>query len=330
MAITEKDVHGAADALLLEGERPTIERVRLKLGRGSPNTITGFLNTWFMGLGSRLASEHPADIPEPVFTAARTLWQSAQAAAHAQIQTDQVAQREQLDRDRGALASRAKALEAEAARLAAREADLELAVTSLRDQLAAAVEQARALTVQRDAAEAQQGQAHAAAQAKQEEVEALREARARDHAQQAARLAQAQERHAAQERRWLTELDVERQHAKGLQVELARVRQAVDSARAETLAAQADCARMAEERRAAEREAAALRAELDANRVRMQAVEEGAEAAAHAAGRRETERGEQLAHLTAQLAAKEKQLDSLLATLARRGGARRANPTAEP
>ena len=32
--IQESDVFGAADALLAEGKRPTIERVRLKIGRG--------------------------------------------------------------------------------------------------------------------------------------------------------------------------------------------------------------------------------------------------------------------------------------------------------
>ena len=37
--ITENDVWQAADALLLEGARPTIERVRQKIGRGSPNRL---------------------------------------------------------------------------------------------------------------------------------------------------------------------------------------------------------------------------------------------------------------------------------------------------
>ena len=38
--IQEDDVWGAADALLAEGLRPTIERVRQKIGRGSPNTVS--------------------------------------------------------------------------------------------------------------------------------------------------------------------------------------------------------------------------------------------------------------------------------------------------
>ena len=41
--IQEADVFTAADALLAEGKRPTIERVRLKIGRGSPNTVSPML-----------------------------------------------------------------------------------------------------------------------------------------------------------------------------------------------------------------------------------------------------------------------------------------------
>jgi len=43
------DVDRAADALLREGERPTIERIRARLGRGSPNTINPLLDAWWSG-----------------------------------------------------------------------------------------------------------------------------------------------------------------------------------------------------------------------------------------------------------------------------------------
>ena len=52
--IQEADVFEAADALLAEGKRPTIERVRLKIGRGSPNTVSPMLERWFETLGERL------------------------------------------------------------------------------------------------------------------------------------------------------------------------------------------------------------------------------------------------------------------------------------
>jgi hypothetical protein len=42
--ITAGDVERAADALLREGDRPTIEKIRAKIGRGSPNTINPLLD----------------------------------------------------------------------------------------------------------------------------------------------------------------------------------------------------------------------------------------------------------------------------------------------
>jgi transcriptional regulator with AAA-type ATPase domain len=42
--------------LLHEGPRPTIERVRQKIGRGSPNTVSPMLERWFASLGQRLAA----------------------------------------------------------------------------------------------------------------------------------------------------------------------------------------------------------------------------------------------------------------------------------
>ncbi|ARP86650.1 DNA-binding protein [Bordetella genomosp. 9] len=182
-------------------ERPTIERVRLKLGRGSPNTITGFLNTWFAQLGPRLAGRGATDVPEPVIAAARELWRCAQDAARAQAQTDHAEHEAELVREREALAARARELEASAARLAAREADLEVAVTALREQLTATGEQMRLLAEQRDAAEAQCAQAQAAVQEAKEQVRGMHEARVQEQAAHAAQLARTLDRHAAQERR---------------------------------------------------------------------------------------------------------------------------------
>ncbi len=54
VGIRETDVWEAADALLLEGARPTVERIRQKVGRGSPNTVGPYLDTWFKGLGARI------------------------------------------------------------------------------------------------------------------------------------------------------------------------------------------------------------------------------------------------------------------------------------
>ena len=81
--ITENDVWSAADTLLLEGARPTIERVRQKIGRGSPNTVSPYLDTWFKSLGGRIkdpgAFSAPPELPDPVHQAAKHLWESALA-----------------------------------------------------------------------------------------------------------------------------------------------------------------------------------------------------------------------------------------------------------
>lgn len=87
--ITEKDVFTASDALLLAGERPTIERVRQKIGRGSPNTVSPMLDAWFKGLGPRLqdpgAFAAPASVAEPVQQAAQHFWEVAQAQARGEF-----------------------------------------------------------------------------------------------------------------------------------------------------------------------------------------------------------------------------------------------------
>lgn len=81
--ITQDDVWKACDALLLEGARPTIERVRQKIGSGSPNTVSPYLETWFKHLGGRIKDPGtfapPADVPDPVLQAAKHFWEAALA-----------------------------------------------------------------------------------------------------------------------------------------------------------------------------------------------------------------------------------------------------------
>ena len=90
--ITEKDVFGACDALVLAGERPTIERVRQKIGRGSPNTVSPMLDAWFKGLGRRLqdpgAFAPAPDVPDPVLQAAQHFWEVAQAESRRDVEAE--------------------------------------------------------------------------------------------------------------------------------------------------------------------------------------------------------------------------------------------------
>jgi hypothetical protein len=77
--VTSADVERAADALLRAGERPTIDKVRDKIGSGSPNTINPLLDAWWKRLSARLDSGPAAlhRLPESVAHVAEALWMQA-------------------------------------------------------------------------------------------------------------------------------------------------------------------------------------------------------------------------------------------------------------
>jgi Plasmid replication region DNA-binding N-term len=77
--VTQSDVSHAADSLLRTGERPTIEKIRLKIGKGSPNTINPMLDAWWKTLSARLDSGPAAlhRLPETVAHVAEALWMQA-------------------------------------------------------------------------------------------------------------------------------------------------------------------------------------------------------------------------------------------------------------
>src|SRR5580698_4490970 len=77
--ITQSDVSHAADSLLRLGERPTIEKIRSKIGRGSPNTINPMLDSWWKTLSARLDSGPAAlhRLPESIAHIAEALWVQA-------------------------------------------------------------------------------------------------------------------------------------------------------------------------------------------------------------------------------------------------------------
>lgn len=99
--ISEADVWKACDEILLAKERPTIERVRQVLGRGSPNTVTVHLNSWFAELGSRIVDPQgfikSAALPDPVTQAATYLWEAAQALARKEAQEQLTEQHKKIE-----------------------------------------------------------------------------------------------------------------------------------------------------------------------------------------------------------------------------------------
>src|SRR5450755_3751341 len=74
--VTSSDVERAADALLRGGQRPTIDKIREKLGTGSPNTINPLLDTWWKKLSARLDAGPAAlhRLPESVAHVAEAFW----------------------------------------------------------------------------------------------------------------------------------------------------------------------------------------------------------------------------------------------------------------
>ena len=113
------DVALAADALLREGLRPTIERVRGKLGRGSPNTINPLLDLWWKGLAARLSGgpEMLERIPAAAFHVLEALWVQLQIAARDRAAVS-------LASEQGAAHRAAESLEVRSQVLSLREGEL--------------------------------------------------------------------------------------------------------------------------------------------------------------------------------------------------------------
>jgi chromosome segregation ATPase len=119
--VQQEEVFAAADALLAEQLRPTIERVRLKIGRGSPNTVAPMLESWFAALGQRLGVAGPSSgqgaPPAVVRQAIESLWSAALTAAHEQAAAA-------LGQERSALAAELAGIQTAREELARHEAAL--------------------------------------------------------------------------------------------------------------------------------------------------------------------------------------------------------------
>lgn len=169
VGVPENEVFAAADAVLARGERPTVERVRLELGRGSPARVGGLLDQWWTRLAERLNGETrlPA-LPGEVAQAFVAVWQQAIRLAQAVAEQALVEQRQVLDAERERLAVvedqacqdavhfRQQTAEAVAARQAAelRLADLELLLVQRQTQIEDLQQQRESL--RRERGEAQQ------------------------------------------------------------------------------------------------------------------------------------------------------------------------------
>lgn len=256
--ITEAQVHAAADAIVIAGERPTVERIRAHLGTGSPNTVTKLLDNWWTGLGQRLAALAPTvaipDAPAAVQRLAGELWTQAVATAREQARLALALEHEALERARAVLAaeqSQGSELIAEAA------------------QARAASDQARSLAEARlaeaqrraDQLETQLADVTGQRTALAERLGRIEQERSRlDHQLQAERASASQEREAqiahsrAVEDRAHAEVDRSRQEVHELRAQLRdvkrdrnlereRLEKALKQAKADLSTAQRDLAR---------------------------------------------------------------------------------------
>jgi hypothetical protein len=81
VGVQEHEVFAAADAVLARGERPTYERVRAELGRGSPARVGQLLEAWWTQAAKRMAQRLalPA-VPDAVAEAFAHAWDVAVGA----------------------------------------------------------------------------------------------------------------------------------------------------------------------------------------------------------------------------------------------------------
>lgn len=223
--VQQKDVWGAADALIAEGLRPTIERVRQKMGRGSPNTVSPMLEAWFttlaprLGVGAAISASDGGQPPE-VRKAADDLWQTALSLAQTRATTALQADRAALSQERLDLTTANTALEAALDQMAQREVMLRNALTGAQAQAEERNRDIERLRTElgHSQAEVAAGRGVIARQALEHDAERSRLASMVEAQLKAVKASQDQA--ATDQRRLLEEVDRARQEAKQLRVEL--------------------------------------------------------------------------------------------------------------
>lgn len=224
--VQQEEVWAAADAVLTKGERPTIERVRQFLGRGSPNTVGPMLDGWYALLAKRLISADAAadapvpgkagesPVPAPVMRAAQVLWGRALQQSRELAGQELRSERHELEMQEQALSKAQEALAAEWARLDERAEALTAALQAKDEQIAALGQQLESqrqrISTQASEMDSLRGQCNKLAAAIDQERQSLhiQEEESRKERERM------EQRAVAQERRWLEEIDRARQDLK--------------------------------------------------------------------------------------------------------------------
>lgn len=277
VGVPENEVFAAADAVLARGERPTVERVRLALGRGSPARVGALLDQWWEQLASRLRSEtRLPGLPAEVAQAFVAIWQQATTLAEAVVEQSMDVQRQVLEAERERLAAVEDECRHEAARYrqqagealaACRTADTRLAdMEKLLEQRHAQIEDQRRLreelTSERDDA--------------RDEITRLRLQLQSEH-DQAKQARAEQERYTRDvEDRAFKEVDRAREESKGLAAQLKEASAQLVLAQRESHSSQAELADAREQYAQAHAAAQKLQPQIEQER------RAAAEAAGHA------------------------------------------------
>ncbi len=113
--VTREQVFETADALVREGQNPTVVAVRTRLGGGSPNTITPLLGEWKALNETRQAQAMP-QVPEPVEAVMRQVWGAAWQQAQGQLEGEREAlsaARKEIEKEREAMLAEIGRMDAE-------------------------------------------------------------------------------------------------------------------------------------------------------------------------------------------------------------------------
>lgn len=223
------EVWAAADAVLTLGERPTIERVRQQLGRGSPNTVGPMLDGWYSGLAKRLQAPGDtveqdagtdAPLPAAVLRAAKTLWGRALQHADERATAQSTQAREELNAQADALHHAQEALAQETQRLSDRSEAYGVAMQAKDAQIAELGRLVQDLQLQLASNQEMLATSRAESVQLRRAADADRrrqEAKDVEHQAERSRL---EERAQAQERRLNAEVDRSRQESKRLALQL--------------------------------------------------------------------------------------------------------------
>ena len=216
--VQQEDVWGAADALIAEGLRPTIERVRQHLGRGSPNTVAPMLETWFAGLGKRLGmtgdESGEGQMPAVVVQAMTKIWDSALLAAHKEAEVTLTQDRQALSIAHAALSERETSLTQHEQAFTQRQDMVDQLLQVEREKTAAAEASVASAQQQLRARDATVTELRATLGNAQEQLQAARDRSDEQDRRHNSERTKWEERAAGNERRLLGEIDRERQAAK--------------------------------------------------------------------------------------------------------------------